>query len=499
MANQKILLWLAILFIFSFLLRLFFISLGPYTSDCLYLAIQSEKIVRTHQMHYLQSSGLPLTVVLGASFVWLFQIFSVNAPVFAVNFMSVWFGSMCVVAMFFCVKQLTDIRTALISAVFLTLNPFFIGLSSFGNSHMPAVFFLLTGIYYLLRFPESRRTSHLFFSGLWLGCMGAARIQDLMVMSIPLLYLGLSKVNSIRSDKQTLLKYITVPLFSCLGVILIAYVPKFVIPNLPTGDSSFIGYVQANFTNHIKGLTFTALINIFTDVLTVFSPLEWVLMAGGLVFLIIQIERKKILFLLLWIIIPAVIFSFLSFFVFRLMIISFIPLIIMESYCINILLKTNNRWAKLSIPVILLFVLINLNRYYPMFLFRHQNALLPEFFQWVNVATEENSLIIERDHSIWIYYYAKRKPFGPAVGYSQLTPETLDVFKNDLDNLLRQGIPVYVTKYGLLDRKDLFRKFMVKNYRLEIVGSRMIEDWHLGCLKQVVVQNDLLRITPLTE
>lgn len=498
MSSHKILLWLAVIFIFSFLLRLYFISLGPYHSDCLYLAIQSEKIVRTHQMHYLQSSGLPLTAVLGAGFVWLFQIFSIGDPVFAVNFMSIWFGSMCVVAMFFCVKQLTDARTGFLSAMLLSFNPLFFGLSVFGNSHMPAVFFLLTGTYYLLKYTESRRISHLVFAGLWLGCMGAARIQDFAVMSIPLLFLVLSLVNLIP-DMRDRVKYIIVPFCSCLVVILIAYVPKFVLTNLPTGESSFSGYVQSNFTSHLQGMSPSVFKNIFRELLSIFSPVEWVLIVAGTVCLVRKKETPKFLFLLLWAIVPVVIYGFLKFFVFRFLIITLIPIIILESICAAFLSRLRFRLARFSIPFLFIFVLINLMAYFPTFAFRHQHALLPDFFQWINTVTEENAYIIERDHSIWISHYSKRTPFGPKKGLNHLLPEDLKEFKAELDNLLSRGDPVYITKYGLLDQKDQFRKFMLKNYHLEFIGGKMIEDWHLDCLKQVIVRNDLFKINEVPE
>jgi len=499
MSDKKSALWLAVILLLSFLIRFLLISLGPYHSDCLYLAIQAEKIIQTGQMQYLQSSGLPLTAVLGALFVGLFKILNINDPVFAVNFMSVLFGSLSVVAMFFCVKQLTDIRTACISAVLLMLNPLMIGLSIFGNSHMPATFFLLTGIFYLLRYPQSQKNSDLVYSGLWLGCMAAARLQDFGVMIIPLLFLGLSQWSGLKPGLSAKLKYMTIPVLSCLFVISIAYFPKFFLKGLPTAEQSFSGYFKTNLTDHLQGMSFVLLENILKDIVSIFSPIERLLMITGVFFLLVRKQWKKILFLLLWFIVPILIFGCLKFFVFRLLIITFIPLIILESYFVSHLSGMKSRWSKLIFPVLFIFVLINVSRYYPMFLFRHQNALLPEFFEWINTATEDGAYIIERDHSIWISHYAKRTPFSPKNGFSQLSPEDLGQFKKELDDMLSQNIPVYITKYGLLDKTDVFRKFMINNYRLEFVGGKMIEDWHLDCLKQVVVQNDLFKIQRQTE
>ena len=58
-------------------------------------------------------------------------------------------------------------------------------------------------------------------------------------------------------------------------------------------------------------------------------------------------------------------------------------------------------------------------------------------------------------------------------------------------------IPVYITKHGIFYRpRYKFREFMIANYDFDFIGARMIEDWHKGCLKQVIVRNDLLRIRP---
>lgn len=153
----------------------------------------------------------------------------------------------------------------------------------------------------------------------------------------------------------------------------------------------------------------------------------------------------------------------------------------------------------MGIPFVLaIFILLNLMRFYPILHFRHNYALLPDFFTWVGQKTESNAYIIERDHSLFIRYYAKRTPLAPKIKlYAQGYP-ILKEFKTKLDALLDQDIPVYITKWGILYRpKHKFREFMIRHYAFDYVGSKTVEDWHKGCLKQILVKNDLLRIRKL--
>jgi len=188
------------LFFLNLLFRFSFISKGPYHSDCLNLALQAEKILSTHQMHYLQGSGLPLTALMGAGFVWLGKILNINDPVFAVNCMSVFFGSLCIIALYFFTKILFNQKTAVLSALFLSLDPLFLALSAFGNSHPHTIFFLLFSLYFLIRYKKTSSRSILILSGICLGFMGASRLQDFFIMIIPVTFLFF--VQTDLSDKK---------------------------------------------------------------------------------------------------------------------------------------------------------------------------------------------------------------------------------------------------------------------------------------------------------
>ncbi len=82
-----------LLFVLCFLLRFSLISKGPFELDCLSLALKSEQFITTGKLQYLSGAGYPLAVLLGAFFIKITNLLSIRDSVFAVNFMSVCFGS----------------------------------------------------------------------------------------------------------------------------------------------------------------------------------------------------------------------------------------------------------------------------------------------------------------------------------------------------------------------------------------------------------------------
>jgi hypothetical protein len=119
-----------LLFFASFLLRLALISKGPYHMDCLNLAIQVERTLSTQKLQPLFGFGYPLTVLSGVFFFWLTKFWGHADPVFAVNLMSVVFGSLCIPTFYAFIKRILDERTAILSSIALSLSPLFLALAT---------------------------------------------------------------------------------------------------------------------------------------------------------------------------------------------------------------------------------------------------------------------------------------------------------------------------------------------------------------------------------
>ena len=120
-----------LLFVVSFVPRLLWISIGPYSVDTLNLALKAEQLVTTLQLSYSFGSGYPLTIVCGGIFVLLGKIVGVHDPVLAVNFMSVVMGAACVPLLYQVTRRLIDRDTAFFAAFFLSVTPIFLAVSTY--------------------------------------------------------------------------------------------------------------------------------------------------------------------------------------------------------------------------------------------------------------------------------------------------------------------------------------------------------------------------------
>jgi len=159
---------------------------GPFHVDCLRLSQNAELTLSTLKIHYQFGTGYPLTVIIGSIFVFFARAFGVDDPVIAVNFMSVLFSSACILILYYIVKRSFDPITAVISSILLSIDPIFMEISLYGKSHAPAIFFLLLGTLLMIHFKERPSSRLLALSGISLGFMGACRLQDLVLMFIPL-------------------------------------------------------------------------------------------------------------------------------------------------------------------------------------------------------------------------------------------------------------------------------------------------------------------------
>lgn len=466
------------------------LSKGPYHSDCLLLAVQSQKIVNTGRMHYLQSSGLPLTALAGAMFVALYRAgHDIDLAVTAVNMMSAVCGALSVGFLYLFVRRFLDEAAARLAAVFAVINPFLVGLATFGNSHAPALLFLTAALYFAACYRQEGRRVQAVLAGIALGLMGAARIQDLVVMAPAVFFLTARAPDSTgRRDHRINL---VLPWVIAAAVVVATYLPKFMSPDTSAAEEVG-GFLYVHLLRHLDPLPLEGYANILESLLQTFTPFDWAAMAAGVIVLAVRRRTFELIFLALWFFVPVVVFGQLAFFVFRFLIVTVVALLVLEAAALAALWRRNRKWGAVVSLLLIAMMITGAARYYTIYYDRHQHARLVDFFRWIGETTEPQAYVVERDHSAWVEHYAQRR----FIGADRSTAEGIARFRQTLDGLLAAGAPVYVTKHGLLDRSDRFRRTMVENYRLEYVGSRMMEDWHLGFMRRVVTSNDLLKIHP---
>jgi len=470
-----------LLFFLSLLLRLSLISKGPFNGDCLGLAITSETLLNGHQLNYLFGSGLPMTIILGAFFVWITKLFSIHDPVFAVNLMSVFFSSLCVPANYFFTKKLLNKKTALFSSMLLSVYPIFMAISVYGNSHAPSLFFLLAGLTALLTYQEAQKRHYLILSAVCLGLMGATRLQDMAIMTIPLSYLFFiqNKKIGFTQSSVSIAKSLAIFWSIVLLTVLIFYIPAFLKQSSFDFSQSFHYQIIESFRWFFSSLLSKSLRYITSSV----TPLGCLLVIFGFLFLLKK-EPLKFWFCVLWFVIPFFFFGNLTFKVPRFFAVASIPLIIAQGYMLSIFLsqKTIARFCSLFIFSLLIF--LTFQNIYPIVKFRHHHELLPDFYKWVAQETGPEAIIIERDNGLFIEYYGHQRVMNPPLNLYSYDPQQLELFKQDIDQALAHGVPVYITGSGLLGHSQRveFLDFMLNHYHIIPRGRNLIEDWHRGCL-----------------
>ena len=482
-----------LLFLTSLVLRLNLISLGPYHVDCLNLAIQANATLETGQLHNLFGFGYPLTVLLGSFFIWTCQLFNIYDLAFAVNLMSVVLSSLTVTVNYLFIARLINPAAAFFSSVMLSVFPIFLGLSIYGTSHIPAVLFLELGLLFLLKFKTDQRKSFLILSALSFGFMGGARIQDLVLMFVPINYFfyWCRQQNLDRKDL-----FISWLMFD--GIIF-TVAALFHLPFL-------LDHSSAQYTNQLSSFAHQGLFGNFLGFFSwanysyTFSILLWNLTHVGVVlsflgFIYLGIQRRGLcVFLFLWFLAPLLFYGNLNTTVSRFLMISALPLIIAQGYYFSLMLQFKRKIFSIICVLCFSAIVITLIAFmYPRFLFRHQFALLPEFARFVGQQTPANAQVITGGEGLFINYYGSRKIiYRP----STMEPNDLLAFHNQIDSLLADNIPVFITSSGLYsgDDQKVFSNFLNKNYRLEYRGERPTEDWHHGEIIQRIGKEKLFRI-----
>ncbi|OGX27416.1 MAG: hypothetical protein A2787_00930 [Omnitrophica WOR_2 bacterium RIFCSPHIGHO2_01_FULL_48_9] len=493
-----------LILLLSFALRLSLISKGPYHQDSLWLVVQAEKTLETGQLQQYFGVGFPLTVLLASLFIFVMKFLAGSDPVWAVNFMSVVLSSLGIFVFYFFIKRLLDERTAVMGALALSVNPLFLGLSVYGKNYMPMLFFLFLGLLFLLRFRDAASYKDYFISAVMFGCMGASRIHDLVWMFVPVSYLLVvvlrehAVVTKVRPPE--ILKSFTIFWLTVSGTILIFYLPLL----LQSGAGEQIFSIRHAVREHV----FEYYMGIFSRrtpqglqfIVEAVSLLGIGLAIGGLGQLYHK-RRPVFIFLLLWFIFPTLYYANLhTTLAHRHLLLAVPPLLIAQGFLIS---EIGQKRLALKVAAYGVFVIMScllLASIYPTLKTRHHHSYIAEFAQWTAVHTEPNAVIVANDDAGFFTYYGKRKtlakPAAPIGKKWDLADADLRAFKEQVDQLLAQNIPVYITTVSLLayDGGGKFVDFMDEHYCFEKIGTHPYEDWHGGELRSQIFMIELYRI-----
>ncbi|MEW5895241.1 MAG: glycosyltransferase family 39 protein [Candidatus Omnitrophota bacterium] len=476
------------IFLFSLILRLRLMGVGAFHCDCLMLVEAAEKTVNTGILHYSHSHGFPLTSILAAGFVALAQKMKWES-ILAVNFMSVVFSSLTVWVFFHFVRKMLTEGTAVISSFLLSVSPIYLGNSLYGNSHMPAAFFILLSLYWVLKFSSDDKDSSLLWSSLFFGLAMAARVQDAVAVYPAFLTLLIFKKGEAPGEKIFRAPWL---IFTLLGgsICLIFYAPILIRSVVP-GAPSVVYFLNKELFSF---LTFGHYLHYFRSYLDLLRQNTLYLgLALFMVSLIVIPSVKKRIFIGVWFFSVLLSFALVAFGLPRFLIMSLPPLYIGIGFVLDWLNhQSRKEFAVLSLLLVLILSIVPFKTYVSIFEERHLSDVTGRFAGWIKDNVEPDSVVIVGDGSVF-YLRAGVKLLSRPLANPYFKKNELKTFKEELDNLLAKKVPVYITCHGLksYDPFSIFFKGMRDYYGLELKGQQMFQYWHRGVLKDSVVPCEL--------
>ena len=469
------------IFIFAFLTRFCYISLGPYHLDCLTLAIKSTETLQTHQLQYLFGSGYPLVVILGSLFVFIFQIFGGNDPVIAVNFMSVVFGALGAWMFFLLIRKIDSEMTALVGALLFCVSPILWGTSVFGMSHSPSLFFLLTSLYFLFSFLETSERKMLFIAAIAMGLMGSSRLHDMIVMIVPVSYLVLSNDDgrcSIKTCRERFGVWVQFLLIASVVVVLF-HMPYFMNHVQENYKHQWSDYWYLGLSSNFRGLWSEYLTLSLSFLKDNYTLMGLIFVLGGFVIMMRE-KRRLAVFLSLWFLVFFFFFGNLSTVVPRFFVVMIPSLIVFQAYALVFMFDRGQQMRWWAMGILIVLMVMQASVILPGIMYRHEQSAIKEFSTWVGQVTEGHARVIAGDENPFISYYGRRSSMTRPSCAVTCSQEELEVFRGQVDGWLKSATPVYMTNTALLadNPNGEFKNFMEKYYQLDYVGEHFMEDWH---------------------
>ncbi len=495
--------WLicGLIFVASLAIRLALISKGPYHGDTIYIVMQAERTLQTGQLQRLFGFGYPLMVILSSAFIAIGRWLGMNDAVTAVNLVSVITSSIAVPLMYLIARKILQSEIpAILAAVFFSLSPIGLGLSIYGKSHMPAMMCLLAGVDWFLKFNKTGRLRYLVWGSIAIGLMGAARIQD-MVLIIPMLLFGFF----VRPLAPEISRPALGDFLKSLGLIA-AVVIGLHIPFLvgKSTSSEFTEQLSIFWTigleNNYAGLVSPYLGLFLKFMMQCFTPIGFFLAVAGLIWLRIKQPRAGGL-LSIWVIIPVLFYGNTTTIVPRFFLLILPPLCIGLTYILWKLYQLSFKMRMMSVLLGMMILGLTSHHIIPILHHRHTYAHTVEYARWIQSLTPDNATIIVSDEIGFLKYYGDRSMIrrSPSVDYS--VAANAAPLKQQIDRQLKDHQPVFVTHPGMITNEPYshFADFIFDHYQVHELGKHPYEDWHRGELRQQVYEFGFYQILPKTQ
>jgi predicted membrane-bound mannosyltransferase len=487
--------WVAfILFAASLALRLVYLNDGLFHFDAVKMVNGVEKTVETGEFHsWFRSGSEIINLIL---YLPLNALFDVEKADFTARLTNAIFGSLAVAVLFLLTHLLSGrIFAGLSAAVLYSVSPIFLAVSTIAKVHGVEAFFILTAIYLVFRFHETKSRIALSLSA---ACMGFTPwVRESGLVFLPIYALAYLKPE-LRLDRRPVrfpayalapanLAAALVPLAAVLGagmyIDIVERIQHQVMSALATNNASFIGL----FSHVLTKALHDAWINFGLPVAG--------LSIAGLALLLLR-ERNRFLaaFLLGWL---ATVFYFgnLHSYGARYLTVVSIPVYILSGLTLSMLADHRHRMARPgAFSLLALAAILSFLSAYPRIEYRSRISGPKDYALWLKEQTPPNAVIIAMDDSVFIEYYAglrcKHHPIGD--------PQAMKVWVREVRELLANGTPVYAVGDGLTyDHRQLFRRTLLNNFRLEQIGSHLTENYHRAELRFTFYDSPLIQLSDL--
>ena len=497
--------WFFVLFLAGLCLRAALVSQGPYHSDTLSYANSVKSTVEQKRLVGMHGHGYPLTALLGAVFYKWTAPWWGGDPVRAINVLNVIWSAAAFFPFYYLAVAFLSRPGAAVASLLFIVNPLLLSVSVYGNSHAPALLFSLLSLCFLIAHKKSGQFGPLFWSSLFFGLTGAARIQDAVVLIAPWAYcffssrmLTSSSQSPESSTRNAAGVFLAVAGFAT-GIVLLFYIILKSGRTASPFDARLLTfnliepYAEIVSLYHLR-MSLGYLIDIFSVPGIVAAVL------GAVVLL--YSNRSLAVFLLLWFLVPFAFFGNHFMVTPRWLVPAVIPVLLAETaFFLRMFFSSSRPVRGAAVLIFCGLLTLSLTQIVPVLWFRHRQAITPEYARWIGTVTEPDAVIIVGDDGPFIGWYGDRRTIRQIVTdttYFQKADtlrRELKEYKRKLNDYLNKGTPVYITEIGLKsNNQGVFYLFLTKYFRLKYVGEAAFEVWHRSCLHQQILKIKLYQI-----
>lgn len=460
-----------VLFLFSFLLRLFFMNDGLFHHDSIQFALAVEKTVETGIIHPAVGAKYGLVVINALLFEIPYHLFGAVSSELTITLSTMLFASLAVVFLYLFMRELGRSKFHSISAALLfSVAPLFLSITTYAKSHGLSLFLVTLSAYALVRALKRSSFHYAIIASFTFGMILHVRPSDI-VFGLPLLiiYLWAPKLIKMKGKE-------------------IRWQPRFLVAIIVPSAFLALLYLMTQWHFFLVQATVNpidpSLFNLFFALHTMYQTLTVL----GSLFLLVGIfflwrsQKHLLLLLLAWFLPTFLYHASISTFSPRLLAVSVVPLMIITSHGIEIVYKKKNPVGILLLIILALSMLFSV---YPILDYRKDHSAGKDLALQISSLTEEDAVIILTEDGPFIEYYAGRETMAYSPGH---TDTELQTYLGDISILIEEGRPVYISEVAFIYHKppsESMRVFFAMNetFKMTAIDESPWENFHKASLE----------------